>query len=179
MATWIGRYRVPEFPFPDGEMKTVCVGGNNYDVTYVTRPVPYVIVASGTSVEPGGAYEAELELVRRKFCAEVGCERSASIPKLSLVGPSVGEGALSFRSRLADGGQWHPRAAGTGLLSLGVALTAAGSTPSRIGGALVDVKVIDTPAGARQIGLVRDSEGWPFITLPITVLPLDPIGERP
>lgn len=137
------------------------------------RPVPYVIVSGTSALEPTQEYETALEQVRCTICSLGHFGRSASIPKLAVVSPTVGLGAIFFRGRLADGKPWHPRVASTGLLALGVALSRSGTTASLIGGQLVTEVVVDTPAGLRIIG--RDDDGrQTAIILPVTVLPFDP-----
>ncbi|QXF84282.1 hypothetical protein HBA53_24545 (plasmid) [Rhodococcus pyridinivorans] len=172
MGTWRGRYHVPDDSFPLGERVAVVVGANGYTATYVSRPIPYVIVSGTSSLKPTQEYETDLEQVRCRICRLGHIGQSASIPKLAVVSPTGGVGAVFFRGRLAAGRAWHPRVASTGLLALGIALSQTGTTASLIGGQLVAETVVDTPAGLRTIG--RDDEGFQtVITLSVTVLPFD------
>ena len=170
MGTWRGRYFIPDDALPLGVRVDVVVGTKNYSATFVKRPVPYVIVAWPTTVEPTPEDEAALERVRCTICGLGNIGQSPSIPKLAVVSPTDGVGAVFFRGRLANGEPWHPRVASTGLLALGVALSRAGTTASLIGGQLVTEVIVETPAGLRLLG--RDDVGRDtVITLSVTVMP--------
>ena len=170
MGTWMARYQVPGDALPLGVRQNVVVGANTYIATFVKRPVQYVIVAWPTTTKPTPEDEVDLEQVRSAICALGNLDQSPSIPKLAVVSPTDGLGAIYFRGRLADGSPWHHRVAATGLLGLGVALSQEGTTASLLGGRLITEIVVDTPAGPRIIG--RDDEGHQtVITLPVTVLP--------
>lgn len=175
MSRWILRYRIPDTPFPLGEVSMVPAGDSMFATTFVREPVPYVIVLGDASSVPDEEATRTLEVVRRTVAAAASVAPTPSIPKLAVAGHGDGV-PLAFRTRLADGKPWHGGAAASGLLSLAVALTGSNTIPSLIAGPLTSHTVVGTPAGNRLLVRRPDGDGFDAVEIVIDVRPLAPIG---